>query len=152
MNVDTFAKKLLDMVDRICGCEEKSVPQDLSVIVAQCFLGTGIDEFALEATQIFNTVDKNPKSMSPREVVTALKIKYRSLNGRSLWPHKGKQGSDDFSVMKGTINKLQQTVQTLQARSTGTGDGKGQVQQQGKGTKDLSNVECHNCHQKGHYA
>ena len=152
MNVDTFSRKLLDMVDRISGCDEKSIPSDLSVIVAQCFLGTGIDEFALEVTQVFNQVDKNPGSMNARAIVTTLKTKYRSLDGRNLWPHKKKQGTDDLTAMKGTINKLQQTIQTLQTNSANAGGGANQGQSQSKGSKDLSNIECHNCHKKGHYA
>jgi len=83
----------------------------LSTIVSTCFLDTDVDEFKMEASSIFNKVDRNPQSMTWREIIQLLKDKYRSLEGLNRWPHKGKKShADEISVLNGTISTLQQKV------------------------------------------
>jgi hypothetical protein len=139
MNVDTFSKKVADLVQQIEGNHKRSVPEDLSTIVATCYLDTDVDEFKMEASGIFNQVDHNPKSMHWRQIIQQLKDKYRSLDGLNRWPHKGKKShADEISALKGTINTLQQKVNGLN-KSKGN-------QENGGGNER----KCFNCGQTGH--
>ena len=70
MNVDTFSKKVSDLVGQIEGNHKQSIPADLTSLVAQCYLDTDVDEFKLGASELFNKLDKNPKAMSWRAVIT----------------------------------------------------------------------------------
>lgn len=142
MNVETFATKITELVRRIEGCDASSIPQDLSSVVATCFLDTDVDEFKLAASTIFNKVDVNPSCMTWRQIIHELKTKYRSLDGLGRWPHKHKKNpADEITALKGTLNKLTQRM-----------DGMQQNKDSSKTPKDLSQVECFNCKKKGHYS
>ena len=91
MNVETFATRITELVCRIEGCDANSIPQDLSTVVATCFLDTDVDEFKLTASSIFNKVDLDPSCMTWRQIIQELKTKYRSLDGLGRWPHKTKK-------------------------------------------------------------
>jgi Zinc knuckle len=137
MNVDTFTKKVSEVVRRIQGQKASSVPADLSVIVAQCYLDTDIDEFKLEASRIFNIVDRDPEAISWRDITTELKTKYRSLVGLDRWPHKGgKAKQDEMAALQGSINALTEKVGKM---SNGQGV-----------TKSGAEVKCYNCGEEGH--
>jgi hypothetical protein len=136
MNVDTFSKKVADLVQQIEGNHKRSIPDDLSTIVATCYLDTDVDEFKMEASSIFNMVDQNPRCKSWRSIIQQLKDKYRSLDGLNRWPHKGKKSqADEISALKVTIDTLQQKVNEFQK---GGSDG------------NQDKRECHNCGKKGH--
>ena len=142
MNVETFATRITEVVRRIEGCDASSIPQDLSSVVATCFLDTDVDEFKLTASTIFNKVDVNPSCMTWRQIIQELKTKYRSLDGLGRWPHKNKKSpADEIAALKGTLNKLTQKM-----------DGMQQSKDSSKKPKDLSQVECFNCKKKGHYS
>ena len=115
MNVDTFSTKLADVVQQILAFGPKSVPEDLSSLVAQCFLDTDVDEFKLEASSIFNKVDRDPRSMQWRAIITDLKTKYRSLEGIGRWPHKNKKDvlTEEIALLNGTVNSLTQKLEDL---------------------------------------
>lgn len=143
MNVDTFTAKITEIVRRIEGCDVSSIPNDLSTLVAQCFLDTDVDEFKLEASSIFNRVDRNPSAMGWRSIIKELKSKYRSLEGLGRWPHKSKKSpADELAALKGSLNKLTQSVGEMKNGSSGGV----------KGKRDMSEVVCHNCKEKGHFA
>ena len=69
MNVETFATRITKLVRRIEGCDARSIPQDLSTVVATCFLDTDVDEFKLTASSIFNKVDLDPSCMTWRQII-----------------------------------------------------------------------------------
>jgi hypothetical protein len=136
MNVDNFSTKVSEVVRRIEGHKSSSIPEDLSVIVAQCFLDTDVDEFKLIASNIFNNVDVNPKAMNWRSIITDVKAKYRSLCGIDRWPHKGgKPKQDELAALQGSINALTQKFNN----SIGNNQG---------GTNP--DIECYHCKKKGH--
>lgn len=136
MNVDTFSKKVSDLVQQILGNHKRSIPEDLTCLVAQCFLDTDVDEFKMAASAIFNKVDRNPNSMTWRAIITDLKDKYRSLVGLNRWPHKNKKTStDELSALKGTINMLTQKVDNLRS---------------GQNQAEKSKRKCFNCGAEDH--
>ena len=149
MNVQTFAVKVLELVDEIEACDQRTIPPDLSTVLATCFLGTGINTFEAEATDIFNAVDDDPTAYTPRQIVTQLKSKYVSLEARGLWPHKSSQQKqhDELSLLQGKLNQLQQKVNSFGGSNNNKGSS--QTQSSSKG-KDLSNVVCFRCKKKGH--
>ena len=116
MNVDTFSIKVSDLVLQIQAFGKKSIPDDISSLVAQCYLDTDVDEFKLVASQIFNQVDSNPASKAWRGIITDLKAKYRSLDGLGRWPHKGKKDlADEIALLNGTVNSLTQKLANLKS-------------------------------------
>jgi hypothetical protein len=141
MNVDNFTLKITETLRRIEGNDPESIPKDLSVIVAMCFLDTDVDEFKLEASTIFNIVDVNPNAMKWRTIVSKMKTKYRSLEGIGRWPHKGrKSATDDLAALQGSLNALSQKFDGLQ-KGGGSNN---------QGQKDHSEILCYNCNKKGH--
>ena len=137
MNVDTFSMKISEVVRRIEGQKASSIPTDLSVIVIQCYLDTDVDEFKMEASGMFNKLDKNPKAMDWREIATTLKTSYRSLVGLNRWPHKdGKSKQNDFAALQGSINALTEKIGNM-----GNSQGNG---------KSPSDGKCFNCGETGH--
>lgn len=117
MNVDTFSTKVADLVQQIHSFGPKAIPDDLSSLVAQCFLDTDIDEFKLEASSIFNKVDRDPRSMQWRKIITDLKTKYRSLEGIGRWPHKSKKDAvvEEIALLTGTVKSLTQKLDDLKS-------------------------------------
>ena len=57
MNVNTFSKKVSDLVGQIEGNHKRSIPTDLTSLVAQCYPDTDVDELKLSASEIFNKLD-----------------------------------------------------------------------------------------------
>ena len=47
MNVDNFTVNIAEVLRRIEGNDPESIPKDIYVIVAMCFLDTDVDEFKL---------------------------------------------------------------------------------------------------------
>ena len=140
MNVETFATRITELVRRIEGCDASSIPQDLSTVVATCFLDTDVDEFKLTASSIFNKVDLDPSCMTWRQIIQELKTKYRSLDGLGRWPHKTKKNpADEIAALKGSLNKLTQKME-------------GMHQNKDNKTKDLSKIKCFRCGGEGHMA
>jgi hypothetical protein len=140
MNVDNFTVRITEVLRRIEGNDPESIPKDLSVIVAMCFLDTDVDEFKLEASTIFNVVDVNPQAMKWRVIVSKMKTKYRSLEGIGRWPHKGRKSStDDLAALQGSLNALSQKFDGFQKGGGSNNQG-----------KDLSEILCFNCNKKGH--
>jgi hypothetical protein len=73
------------------------------------FLDTDVDELKLIVSNIFNTVDSNPKAMNWMSIITDVKAKYRSLCGIDCWPHKGgKPKQDELAALQESINTLTQ--------------------------------------------
>ena len=116
----------------------------MSLVVATCFLETGVATFDLESTGYFNKCDADPKAMTPRVIIQKLKAKYVSLEGRSQWPHKNqKQKQDDLSAMHGKLNALQQKIDTIKSNNN-------KPSTTPSSTRDLTNVTCFKCNKKGH--
>ena len=140
MNIETFATRITELVRRIEGCDARSIPQDLSTVVATCFLDTDVDELKLTASSIFNKVDLDPSCMTWRQIIQELKTKYRSLDGLGRWPHKTKKNpADEIAALKGSLNKLTQKMEGMHENK----DNK---------TKDLSKIKCFRCGGEGHMA
>ena len=125
MNVDNFSVKVSDIVQCLEGNHRTSIPDDLSTLVAQCYLDTDVDEFKLAASALFNHVDVNPKAVTWRQIIQELKNKYCSLEGLNHWPHKSKRSqAEEITALKGTINTLQQKVNGFEkAKTHGGGTG-----------------------------
>jgi hypothetical protein len=142
MNVDTFTTKVPEMVHRIEGNATKSIPSDLSTVVATYSPAIDVDEFKLTTITIFNIVDLDPTAMIWRDIVSDMKTKYHSLEGISHWPHKIRRStSDELPDLQGSLNTLSQKLDGLQK---GAGSNQGQ--------KDLSEIQCFRCRKKGHYS
>ena len=165
MDVTTFSKRVLDLVDQIEDCGERNIPADLSMVVSSLFSETGVQPFDLKQTIMFNEVNSDPAKYTPKQVVEAMKAAYISLDCHNRWPHKNQKAKkDEMAIMKTTINTLQQKIdsfkQNASSANSGGNPGKGknrskngnQKGSQGGGGRDMSDVECHNCHKKGHYA
>jgi hypothetical protein len=160
MNCTNFSKKLVDIVEEIENCGNQFIPPDLSSMVAQQFKGTGSPEFDLDTAVLCKMLDKDPSLRTPREVIHELKATYTSLSGNGNWPHKTtkQKGDDIIATVKGEINTLKQQFSNFKNNNSGGGNpGNGNRRTRGNpgnngGGRDLSNVECHNCHKKGHYA
>ena len=119
MNVETFATRITELVHRIEGCDARSIPQDLSTVVATCFLDTNVDEFKLTASSIFNKVDLDPSCMTWPQIIQELKTKYRSLDGLGRWPHKTKKNpADEIAALTGSLNKLTQKMEVCTRTKT----------------------------------
>ena len=144
MDFTSFSVKLVELLEKIEQCDSLKIPPDLSVVVATCFLETGIATFDLESNGYFNKCDANPKAMKPRVIIQKLKAKYVSLEGRSQWPHKNqKQKQDDLSAMHGKLNALQQKIDTLKSNNN-------KPSTTPSSTRDLTNVTCFECKKKGY--
>lgn len=164
MDVTNFSKKVLDLIDQIEDCGERNVPADLSLVVSCLFSDTGVMPFDLKQTALFNEVNDDPSKYTPKQVVEEMKKNYISLDCHNKWPHKNQKAKkDEMAIMKTTINTLQQKIDSFKQNSSGgnsggnSGKGKNKGGRnkngnQGGGGRDMSQVECHNCHKKGHYA
>jgi len=108
-------------------------------LVVQCFLDSDVDEFKIIASELFLKLNKNPKAICWRVVISELKSKYHSLVGINRWPHKGKKPHDqEFAELQGTINALTQKVEGLKSVSNNGGGGD-------------NKITCFNCGKEGHY-
>ena len=144
MDATSFSVKLIELLEKIEQCDSLKIPPDLSVVVATCFLETGVATFDLESTGYFNKCDADPKAMTPRVIIQKLKAKYVSLEGRSQWPHNNqKQKQDYLSAMHGKLNALQQKIDTLKSNNN-------KPSTTPSSTRYLTNVTCFKCNKKGH--
>ena len=140
MNVANFSTKVLEQILKLEQCDASTLPPDLSLVTAKCFLHTGVTMFDVEAIRIFNLCDKNLQAMTPRQIIEELKTKYISLEDLGEWPHKTqKEKHDEISALHAQLNALQQKFDNSKINSSGVGQ------------RDLSNISCHGCGQKGHY-
>ena len=96
-------------------------------------------------------------------MIHELKQTYISLDGNGNWPHKTTKQKGDaiIATVKGEINTLKQQFNNFKNNPSGGGNSgggngnrrnRGNPGNSGGGDRDLSNIECHNCHKKGHYA
>jgi hypothetical protein len=70
------------------------------------------------------------------------------LVGLGEWPHKSqKDKNDEMTALYAKLNTLQQKFDSYKGSTTNNFKGASQS----GGTKDLSNITCHGCGQKGHY-
>jgi hypothetical protein len=165
MDVTTFSTKVLNLIDQIEDCGERNVPADLSMVVSTLFSETGILPFDLKQTVVFNEVNDDPSTYTPKQVVEKMKKNYISLDCHNQWPHKNQKAKkDDMAIMKATINALQQKLDSFKNNSSGGNSGgnagKGkpshntgkQTGSPGEGARDTSKIDCYNCGKKGHYA
>ena len=153
MDVPVFITKVTPILEQINQCDERSIPSDLSAVMAACFLDTGVAAFNLEATTLFNQLDRDPTVKTPTEVLEQMRDKYIGLEGKKMWPHKSqKQKQDELSAMKATMNTLQQKVDNFGKKPAagGSGGGKNNNNQNGKKQPDHSDRTCFKCGKKGH--
>jgi hypothetical protein len=163
MDCSTFSNKIVAELDKLESCGDRLIPHDLGQIVVRCYMGTGIETFDLEATLLHKELMKNMDHMTPRAVVENLLLSYSALESSGQWPHKNqKQKQDDLAAtLAGKVNTLQQKIDNL-GKGSGSGGGNSNNRnrnnrnrnnnQNGGGNRDMSQIECHHCHKKGHYA
>ena len=98
-------------------CEERNVPDELSLCVATLYKETGVQPFDLKQTILFNEVNDDPSKYSPKQVVEAMNQEYVSLDCHNQWPQTNQKKEYEIVVMKAMINNLQQTFDSIKSGS-----------------------------------
>ena len=152
MDVNTFSLKILGILEKIEKCSESTVSSYLSLVVATCYQNTGVGPFDLDATTLFNKCDEDPKSMTPRQLITKLKAKYTSLESRNQWPHKNqKQKQDELSAMNGKLNALTQKFESFNKSGGQASNNNNQNKTNNNNKKpDHTGKTCYHCGGKDH--
>ena len=72
MDATSFSVKLIELLEKIEKYDSLTIPPELSVVVATCFLETGVATFDLESTGYFNKCDADPKAITQRVIIQKL--------------------------------------------------------------------------------
>ena len=150
MDVNKFSLRVIEKLEMIEKCSEDSIPNDLSLVVAECYQNTGVGPYDLEATTWYNKCDDNPKCVVPRQFISRMKAKYTSLESKNQWPHKNqKQKHDEMSAMNGKLNALTQKFDSFKSG----GQSNNQNKQGGKksgGNASGNKRKCYHCGKEDH--
>ena len=141
-DVDAFGNKVSEVARRIS--RGGNPPEDLSVLVARAFLKSDVEVFCLKANGIFDEVDDDPTTMTWQTIISKLKKKYISLKSQELWTpahNKKKNEVNEIAALKNSVQLLQNQ---MKGSGSNTTEGGGQK-------KDLSQITCYECGEKGHY-
>ena len=111
-NVDTFGDAVYEKAKRIDG--SGAGPADLSMLVAKTFLNCDVPEFALQASLLFNDMNKDYTCMDWRDVITQHKTTYSGLKSKKMWTP---AATTKQAAMANKINTLKQQVATLKAKT-----------------------------------
>ena len=82
MDVMTFNTKVVDLLEKNELCDENSIPKDLSVVVATCFLDTGVSTFDHDAVNCWNMLNKVPFNKKPLTSTDTYEEKICESGGR----------------------------------------------------------------------
>ena len=121
------------------------------MLVAQCFDTTSVQAFDLEVTKIENDLDDDPTSHTWTSILDHLTSKFDTLVLTKRWPPLSSSKTapaSGFAVQLEEVKKGLKDVKVALQQGAGAKD---QPTSSVGGDRDLSNVECHYCHKKGHY-
>jgi hypothetical protein len=154
-HVQDCAQKIHNVCTKLVGLGSAHVPNDLSMLVCQCFDHTGIQTFDLEKTQLESALDEDPAAHTWSDILDILTAKFDKLVLTKRWPPLSSEkaqatGVSAFAVQLAEVKKglndvksvLGNASKTTVAASTGSKPAT---------ERDLSHIECHYCHKKGHY-
>ena len=146
-HVQECARKIHNVCTKIVGLGSSHVPTDLAMLVSQCFDTTTVQAFDLEVTKIQNDLDADPSSHTWTSILDHLNAKFDTLYLTKRWPPLSSEKTavaSGFAVqlaeVKKGLNEVKSALHKTKTPPAPTGS-----------TRDLSNVECHYCHKKGHY-
>jgi hypothetical protein len=147
LNVANVKKKIHDICTKLTGLGAEYLPFDLPLMVVRCLSDSQIPAFDLEMLQIESALDKNLKAHTWQQVLSCALSKYNTLKNSKRWPpletaKDSKTAATGFAVQ---LQEMQKTMNQIQS-AQGFRDSNSTYQK-----RDLSDVECHYCHQKGHY-
>ena len=152
-HVQDCAQKIHNVCTKLVGLGSSHVPSDLPMLVAQCFDTTGIQAFDLEVTKIENDLDEDPVAHTWTSILDTLTSKFDKLVLTKRWPplstEKGQAtGVSAFAVQLAEVKKGLNDVKSVLKQGNNK-DSKPAAAP--SSDRDLSNIECHYCHKKGHY-
>lgn len=148
-HVQDCAQKVHNVCTKIVGLGSSHIPSDLAMLVSQCFDTTTVQAFDLEVTQIQNDLDADPTSHTWTSILDHLTAKFDTLVLTKRWPP---LTSEKTAVASGFAVQLAEVKKGLNEVKSALNKSKNPTATSSSGaTRDLSNVECHYCHKKGHY-
>ena len=145
-HVHDCAQKVHDVCTKLVGLGTSHIPTDLPILVMQCFDTTSVPSFDLEVTKIENDLDENPHSHTWKSILDNLTGKFDKLYLTKRWPP---LDSSKTTVASGFAVQLEEVKKGLKDVKVAIQRGKPETTT--GTTRDLSHIECHYCHQKGHY-
>ena len=152
-HVQDCAQKVHNVCTKLVGLGTSHIPADLPMLVAQCFDTTTVQAFDLEVTKIENDLDDDPTSHTWTSILDHLTAKFDTLVLTKRWPPltaSKTTSASGFAVQLEEVKKgLKDVKVALQQGSKDKPSSSGSSG--GTTDRDLSNVECHYCHKKGHY-
>jgi hypothetical protein len=145
-NVETFSQKIVSLAKRIQGAGPDSCPQDLHILVYDCYKGSTTGEF-YQLVNGFGIEASKGRGLDWMASIIEMKETYRKLVTRGQWEaakhHKEKAEAQGLSA---AITKLQKTVDGMSGKSGKNSSGKsGASSSGGSDTR-----ECYHCGKKGH--
>ena len=149
-HVQDCAQKVHNVCTKLVGLGSSHIPADLAMLVAQCFDTTTVQAFDLEVTKIENDLDDDPTSHTWTSILDHLTAKFDTLVLTKRWPplttSKNAAAASGFAVQLEEVKKGLKDVKVALQQGN-----KDKPESSGGTTRDLSQVECHYCHKKGHY-
>ena len=151
MDVNRFSLRIIEMLEKIEKCSDDSIPNDLSLVVAECYQNTGVGPYDLEATTWYNKCDDDPKCMAPRQFIARMKAKYTSLESKNQWPHKNqKQKQDELAAMNGKLNALTQKFDSFKPGGQANNQNKQGGKNKTGGNASANKRKCYHCGKEDH--
>ncbi|WP_317204331.1 hypothetical protein, partial [Janthinobacterium sp.] len=139
-NVETFADKVSDIAKRIEGTGPETCPNDLPMLVYECFLGSSTMIFQTDVVQIYNKADRGDRSVANWAThLSELKARYRTLKTKKMWE------AEKHHKEKVETQALKATVKRLEKRFGDSKDG-----EKSKTGGGADKRKCYHCGEEGH--
>ena len=159
-------KKCTSAIDQKCRRLEaaKRLPEDIGATVCSIMTTSSIEDFRIPFISKFAELDKDPTKYSYRSLIQEADSLYLSLVNSDKWLKKVSAEETALSAMMGKVEKLEQKLKQYdqgygRGRDRGRGRGRGRDRGRSSGRNqgvsgrgDQSDIECYNCHKKGHMA
>ena len=138
------------------------LPVDIGATICNIFTKCSVEAFRIPFYNKYWMLDQEPNKFSYRELIREADSLYQSLVNSNGWLQKASEEETILNSMMAKVDKIERVLHQQGGRNRGGGrGGRGRNRDGGRGrggrgdkdsNKDLSEVECYKCHEKGHYA